>query len=935
MTRTQEIGAVVLAIGVTASIASVGARLPRDFHSPQALRWSKLAAQRLENGRRTSNTRVLFDALGAADHALRIDPTLADARFHRAVALERLGLVGHAAKAYADYLKHDLSSSRGEIALQKMRKLRRPSVENPFALWRSVQQHLRAAALSGNVSAVNAIVRRFPAETRLMAEGFALGRWADAINTNPENAAKELTIAREVARSLVAVSDEHLSAEAVAVVDAAVSASDRERIKLLARGHQLYSSRYSVHWHGPDAQARMEEAASAFREARSPMQWAAEYERATRQSPMPTMEGCKAIPPLVKSTPPSYQGLRAQIYQRQSLCLAMSGDYQEAFVTGRRAIAVFAGLHEYANAVGARLFQAEVVRQVDDRDALWQFRGETLAWAGTKSEWLNWELLSIAYDTVSESSWDVARSAATLIIESGPTESNFRVDARIVRAAAAWNQGDITSAKQDLEQARHMTSPDNRLGKFERQQIDGAELALKSQSDRSTELLERTLAHAIQSRDAAEICDRHLERARAFRKLNKHREAAEEFSRALQVLSQSPVAIAADRLSEGYFGFSTDIHIELIDLLDRRDEAADAFAVSESSRGRRLLDRSGYELYAPLTVDQVRRALPQGTLLVSFVSLRDRLLIFSIDHQSSHVTHVSVGQNELQKRVNAMSSAILQRTDWQNAAATMDELLFGSLRVVDRYDKIVIVPDIVLEHVPFAALINPASRQFLIERLPIIIAPSASVYAKLSRMEEAPRENALIVGDPHFDSAKFPRFPRLPAASSEAKMIGVLYGANPLLDDAAQLVVVLDRIANAGVIHIGAHTLINVDDPMLSSIVMSDGQLHMRDLASRRIRRGSIAVLAGCRTATHAGKSDINSLALAFLAAGSRSSVGSLWAVEDAATRRFSVRLHELLRAGAPVSQAVRRVQLEMLRSSDATLRDVRSWAAFQVYGGG
>jgi CHAT domain-containing protein len=193
----------------------------------------------------------------------------------------------------------------------------------------------------------------------------------------------------------------------------------------------------------------------------------------------------------------------------------------------------------------------------------------------------------------------------------------------------------------------------------------------------------------------------------------------------------------------------------------------------------------------------------------------------------------------------------------------------------------------------------------------------------------------LIVGDPHFDSAKFPHFPRLPAASSEAKLIGVLYGANPLLGDAAQLAAVLDRIANAGVIHIGAHTLINVDDPLLSSIVMSDGELRIRDLASRRIRRGSVAVLAGCRTATHAGKSDINSLALAFLVAGSRTSVGSLWTVEDAATRKFSVRLHELLHAGTPVSQAVRRVQLEMLRSSDAELRDVRSWTGFQVYGGG
>jgi CHAT domain-containing protein len=83
------------------------------------------------------------------------------------------------------------------------------------------------------------------------------------------------------------------------------------------------------------------------------------------------------------------------------------------------------------------------------------------------------------------------------------------------------------------------------------------------------------------------------------------------------------------------------------------------------------------------------------------------------------------------------------------------------------------------------------------------------------------------------------------------------------------------------------------------------------------------------------GESDINSLALAFIAAGSRTSVASLWDVNDSATRQFSVRLHELLRAGTPVAKAVRAVQLEMLHSRNGSLNNARSWAAFQVYGSG
>ncbi|HEX6639570.1 MAG TPA: CHAT domain-containing protein [Thermoanaerobaculia bacterium] len=614
--------------------------------------------------------------------------------------------------------------------------------------------------------------------------------------------------------------------------------------------------------------------------------------------------------------------------------MAESGETRDALAAGRHSIALYIGLREYENAVFTGLRQTEAIRNSEGDSALWKFTGQTLAWAGAvNSRWLNSELFRIAQDAVEERSWDVARSATTLIVDSDPDESYIRVNARILRAIAAWNQRDVQTARQDLQQARSATATDPRIRIFENRTIAGAELALKRQSDRSTHLLEKALAAALDSRDVAESCAFFLNRAREFRKLNKHREAAAELSHAFRLLAQSPAAIAADQMGYESFGLSTDIHNELIDLLDRRGEAADAFAVSETGRGRRLLERMGFERSAPLTVDGVRRAIPRGTLIVSFVTLRDRLLIFSIDQSRSHVTHVPIERDELQKQVNALTSAIAQRADWRSAAMATYEILFGAHIPVRSYDTLVIVPDAVLERVPFAVLIDSATRRVLIEQSAVVIAPSASIYANFSALREAPREKALTVGDPHFDSALFPRLPRLPSAVAEAKTIAAIYGMTPLIGDSAQSSKVLDGAANAGIIHIGAHTLINTDDPMQSSIVMSDGQLCVRDLASRRVRLGSIAILAGCRTATRIGKSDINSLALAFLAAGSRSSVGSLWDVEDAATRRFSVRLHQLLRAGTPVSQAVRHAQLEMLRSSDPTLSAPHSWAAFQVYG--
>lgn len=417
MRVVRGFGAAVLAIGVMTSIASMVVRLPREMHSLQALRWSKLAAERLASGTRMNDTRMLFEALGAADHALRIEPRFAEARFQRAAVLEKLGLSAHAAKAYADCLRVDTSSVHAEFALKRTRKLRMTFAQDDYVeSWDFKLQQLRAEAMNGHHSAVAALVRRFPAQSRAMAESGALGIWAEAFRTYPATAAKELTVAREIARALAENFDEHLSTDAIAVVDAALATTDSKRLALLARGYELYSTRYNGEWFGPASQARMDEAVSAFHEARSPMQWAAEYERAKRSTL--SIEGCKAIEQLTRTAPTNYRWLQAHIYRRHSDCLAMSGEFMEALVAGRHAIGLFGELGEYDNAVLSRIRQEEVIRQVDDRNALWQFRKETLASAGTvNSAWLNSELSMIAHDAVSEASWDVVRSVATLIID--------------------------------------------------------------------------------------------------------------------------------------------------------------------------------------------------------------------------------------------------------------------------------------------------------------------------------------------------------------------------------------------------------------------------------------------------------------------------------------------------------------------------------------
>jgi CHAT domain-containing protein len=71
------------------------------------------------------------------------------------------------------------------------------------------------------------------------------------------------------------------------------------------------------------------------------------------------------------------------------------------------------------------------------------------------------------------------------------------------------------------------------------------------------------------------------------------------------------------------------------------------------------------------------------------------------------------------------------------------------------------------------------------------------------------------------------------------------------------------------------------------------------------------------------------SLRAAFLRAGARTVVASLWRVNSVLTRRLMIRFYTLLLEGAGVAHALRTAQLQLRQSG----RDVAAWGAFVCYG--
>jgi CHAT domain-containing protein len=77
------------------------------------------------------------------------------------------------------------------------------------------------------------------------------------------------------------------------------------------------------------------------------------------------------------------------------------------------------------------------------------------------------------------------------------------------------------------------------------------------------------------------------------------------------------------------------------------------------------------------------------------------------------------------------------------------------------------------------------------------------------------------------------------------------------------------------------------------------------------------------------------SVARAFLAAGARGVIGTLWDIDDDIASRLFRRVHAQIRTGTPAAAALRAVQIEFIRGGDARLQHPSSWAPVEILGNG
>ena len=247
-------------------------------------------------------------------------------------------------------------------------------------------------------------------------------------------------------------------------------------------------------------------------------------------------------------------------------------------------------------------------------------------------------------------------------------------------------------------------------------------------------------------------------------------------------------------------------------------------------------------------------------------------------------------------------------------------------------DEVVIVPEGALCCTPWSAVF---------ESIRMRIVPSLTSYELILSVPEGhhKKNGALLVGNPCLRELKKPLHD-LPCAQKEVEMIASILKTTPLTGIHATKAEVMKRISSVGLIHIAAHgnkqkgEIALSPNPGWSSKFphRKDYILKMSDVQAANLR-ARLVVLSCC----HSGRGrvlkgeGVVGIARAFLAAGARSVLVALWAIDDEATMVFMKRFYQHLKEGKSAGAAVQQ-SMKFLRDSEQ-FSEMKYWAPFQVIG--
>jgi CHAT domain-containing protein len=363
------------------------------------------------------------------------------------------------------------------------------------------------------------------------------------------------------------------------------------------------------------------------------------------------------------------------------------------------------------------------------------------------------------------------------------------------------------------------------------------------------------------------------------------------------------------------------------------------------------LDDVQYEIKDEIIYNDISKLLNKNELYLDFAKVENSYYYFTLDKQKN--IQFKKIDKEQTKEINRYIKRIREDLDYAPLAITkkrytkLYNLIFKDIDLKDK-TSLIISPDGLLGLIPFEAFYDNQEQKYLIEKLKIRYIPSGKEFVKLHRDKSKTKSSDIVVfADVNFDrnSSKpqkrkgnifeslTPNNRYLKYSKHDAMVVKKLFPNNTklFLEENATEKNLL-KLNAPKILYLSTHGIFIKDksilNPMLKSIILLDGAnesirqkrgegiVSGLELAGLNLHGTELVVLSACETGVGEleNSEGVAGLGKAFMKAGAKNIIMTLWSVDDKNSALLMERFYEGVKNGHNYSDALREAKIWMIK---------------------
>lgn len=376
------------------------------------------------------------------------------------------------------------------------------------------------------------------------------------------------------------------------------------------------------------------------------------------------------------------------------------------------------------------------------------------------------------------------------------------------------------------------------------------------------------------------------------------------------------------------------------------------------------LPRAPMRLWQPVPLRVVQASLAPDEVILEYVLDDPHSFCFSITRSAVSITNMNAGRQQIEGLTGQYLSQVKALKPASDVAKKLYSILIAPIPAVAGKTHFIIVPDGTLYLLPFDALQYPSGK-YLVQSVDVTYMPSASVRQILidRKRGHPPTRTFLGLGDvaysPYHSGSIKGRIMRglydlegvhqlrnLPGSKQEVlnaeKALGGP-GSVMLLGSKATLTALeAEPLGDFSVLHLAVHSIPSTEFPTRAALVLGrdagkdqDGLLQEWQIIDLSLN-ADLVTLSACDTGVGRieGEEGVTDLADAFLFAGAKSVVASLWGSDDEYTAALMQRFYQHLAQHEDKDVALQQAKLDLIRENGGHAPPFY-WAGFILEGEG